>query len=134
VRRANAPQNARGRQLVRIAPTWDDDRIGTVEQPERIAHENPDAAGRANRLSLRGAHFESIPRHTELRAREREQLGCAPELECAKAVVRECCDQVLGLLCHGAILPFEVVRVSALSAAGRIDGPGRSVCSQEGEP
>ena len=68
----------------------------------------PDAAGRAQRTALGRADGEVVPTHAELRARQREQLDHAAELERAEPVVGDSDDTVAGgwvLTRHGVILP-----------------------------
>ena len=80
-------QKRRGRRLCGVAPAGNDDRIGRIEQPQRVAHPDLYAAGGAQRPALRGAHRELVPRHAELRPRQREQLHGAAELEGTQPVV-----------------------------------------------
>ena len=62
VRSTNVLEQVLRRQLVRVAPAGDDDRIGTIQHLERIRRGDRDAARRAQRPALRGATSKSYQR------------------------------------------------------------------------
>ncbi len=66
------------------------------QQRQRVRHPDLDAARRAQRPALGGAHREVVPLHAQLGALEREQLDDTAELEGAQAVVGQGDDAVTG--------------------------------------
>src|SRR6188474_747317 len=100
---ANPLQQLRRRQLVRVTPARDDDRIGAIQQFDGVWRVDRDAAGRTQWAAFGSADGEVVPADVELRPRQSKQLDDAAELEGTEPVVGERDDEV-GTR-HGVMLP-----------------------------
>src|SRR5207253_8878829 len=114
VRAAERAQNRPGWQLVRIAPAWNDDRVGSPQRAEAGAGDQANAARRAQRTCVVRTRREAVPVDRQLRTRQPKDFDGHRELERGETVVGEGDDPMGGW--HGRILTHIVISAYSLAS------------------